>query len=77
MAQKTKQLPALGKMPKAAAGKCGPGMGKMPGSVDNTRLGMTGATSYAGGKGHPSAGSVPRTKNPKPKSYARKDVGSW
>ena len=66
----TKHHPALGKMPKAGKGKCGPGMGTMPQGVDNTRIGMTGATAYAGGKGHPSAGSVPKLKNPGPVSYA-------
>ena len=50
----TKQHPALGKMPKAATGKCGPGMGTMPKGVDNTR-GVNPSAS-AGGKGHPSLG---------------------
>lgn len=50
----TKQHPSLGRMPRAATGKCGPGMGTMPGSVDNTR-GMN-PTASAGGKGHPSLG---------------------
>jgi hypothetical protein len=66
MAQKSKMHPALGAMPKAGKGKCGPGMGTMPGTQNNKTMNPT---SYAGGKGHPSAGSVPRTKNPAPVYY--------
>lgn len=49
---KNSKLPAPGKMPKAAKGKCGPGMGKSV-TADNTR---TNPTASAGGKGHPSLG---------------------
>jgi len=48
-----KQPPGVGKMPKAATGKCGPGMGSVP-KADNTSGGKT--TASAGGKGHPSLG---------------------
>jgi hypothetical protein len=57
MAQKTKQLPALGSVPKARAGKCGPGMGTMPGSVDNT---LMNPAKPAGGKAHKSMGGGER-----------------
>jgi hypothetical protein len=66
MAEKKKQHPTLGEMPKAKGGSRPldhPSCGTMPKSVDNTRLA---STKYAGGKGHPSAGSVPRLKNPAP-----------
>jgi hypothetical protein len=60
----TKQHPALGRMTKGLGGKKsgegrgGPGTGKVPGSVDNTR-GMN-ATAPAGGKAHKSMGGGER-----------------
>jgi hypothetical protein len=56
MASKKKH-PGLGKMPKAAAGKCGPGMGGPLSSVDNTRINPTAPSS---GKAHKSSGGGER-----------------
>lgn len=67
MASNTKQHPALGKMPRAAKGSCGPGMGGPLASVDNTRMNPT---AYAGGKAHGSIKDIKRTKNPAPISHA-------
>ena len=52
----TKQHPALGKMPKAATGKCGPGMGKAV-TADNTH---GNPTAPASGKAHRSMGGKER-----------------
>ena len=51
-----KQPPGVGKMPKAATGKCGPGMGSVP-TVDNTR---GNPTAPASGKAHRSMGGKER-----------------
>ena len=52
-----KQPPGVGKMPKAATGKCGPGMGSVP-KADNTS-GMN-PTAPASGKAHKSSGGGER-----------------
>ena len=65
-----KQHPALGKAPRGKGGSRPldhPGCGSMPTRPDNKTMN---STSYAGGKGHPSAGSVPRTKDPAPVYYS-------
>jgi len=45
--------PGVGKMPKAATGKCGPGMGSVP-KADNTTGQNPNAS--AGGRAHPALG---------------------
>lgn len=63
---------STGKVPKGKGGTNrtldGPGVGTMPKGIDNTN--KMNPTACAGGKRHPSAGSVPRTKNPQPVFYS-------
>jgi hypothetical protein len=74
MATSKKPHPSMGGSPNAKGGSRPldhPSTGTMPGSVDNTRLGMTGVTAPSCGKAHQSSGGGERKRsfNPDPVSY--------
>jgi len=70
MATSKKSHPSMGQRPNAKGGSRPldhPSCGKPAGSVNNTTMS---GTRHAGGKPHPSLGSVPRVKNPGIITYA-------